>query len=128
MRALAHATARSNPSAMRRLIASVFVIAALAACIESTEPLPLGISIQKPATVTTADSASFVVTAQGNSLLGVETSFGDGRVVSFATSGARTATVTFRHRYTLSGTYDVTATVSDAVLGQKTAAVQVIVP
>ena len=113
---------------MRRIIAGALVIAALTACIEGTEPLPLDVSIQKPATITTADSANFVVTAQGNSLLGVETNFGDGRVATFATSGARTATVTFRHRYTVSGTYDVTATVSDAVLGQKTASVQVIVP
>jgi PKD repeat protein len=113
---------------MRRLLAGVCVIAALTACIEGTEPLPLGIVIQKPATISTADSANFVVTAQGNSLVGIETDFGDGRVAGFPTSGARTATVTFRHRYSASGTYDVTATVSDAVLGSKTAAVQVIVP
>lgn len=113
---------------MRRLLAGILLIAAAAACLDSVEPLPLAVSIQKPATVTTTDSASFVVNAQGNSLLGVETSFGDGRVASFATSGARTAKVTFRHRYSVAGTYDVTATVNDAVLGQKTATVQVIVP
>lgn len=113
---------------MRRLLAGILVIAALTACIESTPPLPLDIAIQKPATITTADSASFVVRAQGSSLIGVETSFGDGRVASFATSGARTARITFRHRYAVAGTYDVTATVSDVVLGVKAATVQVIVP
>lgn len=100
----------------------------MAACLESTEPLPLDIAIQKPATISTADSANFVITAQGNSLVGIETAFGDGRVEAFPTAGARTATVTLRHRYSASGTYDVTATVTDAVLGQKTAAVQVVVP
>ena len=117
-----------NASAMRRLFAGVLVLAALAACLEGTGPLPLGITLQKPATVTTTDSASFVVTAQGNTMIGIETNFGDGRIVEYPTSGARTATLTVRHRYSAAGTYDVTATVTDAVLGQKTAAVQVTVP
>ena len=113
---------------MRRLLAGVTIIAALAACLEGTGPLPLDITIQAPAAVTTTDSASFVVRAQGNTMLGIETSFGDGRVVDYPTSGARTATVTVRHRYSAPGTYDVTAMVTDAVLGQKTAVVQVTVP
>lgn len=113
---------------MRRVIAVVSVIAAMAACIDPTGPLPLDISIEKPVTITTADSASFVFNAQGNSLIGIEADFGDGRVAAFPTAGARTATVTLRHRYSASGTYDVTATVTDAVLGTKTAAVQVTVP
>lgn len=113
---------------MRRLLAGCVCIAALAACLEGTEALPLDITIQKPATITTADSASFVINAQGNTMLGIETSFGDGRVEQTATGGARTAMLTIRHRYSASGTYDVTATVTDAVLGQKTAAVQVTVP
>lgn len=113
---------------MRRLIAGIFVTAAMAACLESVDPLPLGVAIEKPATISTADSANFVVTAQGSSLVGIETDFGDGRAVAFPTGGARTATVTFRHRYSASGTYDVTATVTDGVLGTKAAAVQVVVP
>lgn len=96
----------------------------MTACLGGTEPLPLAISIQAPASGNTIDSVSIVVSAQGNSLVGIETMFGDGQSLSFATSGARTARVTFRHRYTLSGTYQVTATVSDAVLGDKTASVQ----
>lgn len=119
---------RNESSARRRLLAAVVVVASLSACLEGTEPLPLDITIQKPATISTVDSANFVVTAQGNSMVGIETNFGDGRVDAFPTGGARTATVTFRHRYSASGTYDVTATVTDAVLGQKTAAVQVVVP
>lgn len=109
---------------MRRLLAGGLIIAAMTACIGSAEPLPLDITIQAPASGTTTDSVSIVVNAQGNSLIGLEATFGDGGQSSLATSGARTATVTFRHRYTLSGTYQVTATVNDAVLGQKGASVQ----
>jgi hypothetical protein len=110
---------------MRRLFAGILGIAAMAACIGGVEPLPLDITIQPPGSITTADSASFLVSAQGNSLIGIETEFGDGVTRTFPTSGARTATTTFRHRYTQRGTYEVTATVSDAVLGQKVATVRV---
>ena len=96
----------------------------MAACLGPTDPLPLGITIQVPGSGNTIDSVSIVVTAQGNSMLGVETSYGDGTLEHFATSGSRTATVTFRHLYTQSGTYQVTATVNDAVLGQKAATAQ----
>ena len=96
----------------------------MSACIGSAEPLPLSVTIQAPTSGNTIDSVSIVVTAQGNSLVGVETSFGDGSSSSFSTSGARTATVTFRHRYTQSGTYQVTSQVTDAVLGQKAATAQ----
>ena len=110
---------------MRRLLAGGFLIAAMAACITSPDPLPLDITIQAPTSATTTDSVSIVVQLQGSSLLGVVVSYGDGgEPSSFLTGGARTATVTFRHRYTQSGTYEVTGTVSDAVLGQKDASVQ----
>lgn len=109
---------------MRRLLACALVVAAMTACIGSAEPLPLNITIQAPSSGNTIDSVSIIVTAQGNSLIGVETSFGDGSSSSFSTAGARTATVTFRHRYMQSGTYQVTSQVSDAVLGQKAATAQ----
>ena len=109
---------------MRGLLACALVVAAMTACIGSAEPLPLSVTIQAPTSGNTIDSVSIVVTAQGNSLIGVETSFGDGTTGSFSTSGARTATVTFRHRYTQAGTYQVTSQVSDAVLGQKAATAQ----
>ena len=96
----------------------------MTACIGSAEPLPLNITIQAPNNGNTVDSVSIVVTAQGNTLVGVETSFGDGTSDSFSTSGARTAKVTFRHRYSQSGTYQVTAQVTDAVLGEKAATAQ----
>lgn len=97
----------------------------MAACFKTTEPLPLDITIDPPASATTLDSVSFVVRAQGDALIGIETAYGDGESLFRPTGGARTAVVTFRHLYTQSGTYDVTATATDAVLGEKTATVQV---
>ena len=101
------------------------IVAAMAACLSTTDPLPLNVTIQKPASISTADSATFVISAQGNSLIGIEIQYGDGQFAPYTTAGARTATVSFRHRYTLAGTYQVTATATDAVLGQKQATVQV---
>ena len=109
---------------MRGLLAGVLIIAAMTACLGGAEPLPLAITIQAPATGTTTDSVTIVVNAQGNSLAAVETIFGDGSESSFPTSGAQTATVTIRHLYTQAGTYQVTATVTDLVLGQKDASAQ----
>lgn len=96
----------------------------MTACLGSTEALPLNVTVQVPASANTVDSVSIVVNAQGNSIVEIETSFGDGTDALFATSGARTATVTFRHRYTQSGTFQVTATVTDLVLGHKATTVQ----
>lgn len=111
---------------MRRLlIAGGVIVAAMTACLGSTEALPLSVSIQAPTSGTTTDSVTIVVTAQGNSLVGVVATFGDGSDADFSTGGARTATVSFRHRYTQSGTYQVTATATDAVLGSKDATAQV---
>lgn len=110
---------------MRPLLAFAIVVAAMTACIDSTQPLPLEISINAPTTANTTDSVSIVVNAQGNSLVGIEAILGDGTTDFYTTRGARTATVTFRHRYTQSGTYQVTASVTDAVLGSKEASVQV---
>ena len=113
---------------MRRLTIGVFLLAAVtASCIDAIDPLPLDITMTaSKATTVAADSISFVVNAQGNTLLGVEADFGDGSAAATQpTQGARTAKVTFRHAYTGIGTFQVTATVTDAVLGSKSATVQV---
>ena len=100
-------------------------MAALGACLTSPDPLPLDIKIQAPTSATTTDTVAFVVQLQGRSVLGVAMTYGDGsELESFPTGGARTASVTFFHRFTQSGTYEVTGTVNDAVLGQKDASVQ----
>ena len=110
---------------MRRIVACAIAAVGLVACFETVEPLPLDIVIEPPTNITTVDSVNFVVSAQGSSVVGVEATFGDGEMSFFNTGGARTAKLTFRHRYTQSGTYDVTATATDAVLGTKSVSVQV---
>jgi hypothetical protein len=99
----------------------------LAACGRSSlDPLPLDIIVQaSPATAAAGDTINFVVSAQGGNLLGLEMDFGDSKGDQFATSGARTARVTFRHAYVAQGVYQVRATVTDAVAGQKDATVEV---
>ena len=125
---LAATQAGRNSSLMRGLLTCALLVAAMTACIGSVETLPLDLTIQAPTTANTIDTVNIVVTAQGNTLVRVETSFGDGTTDFFSTAGARTATVTFRHRYTQSGTYQVTAQVTDAVLGEKAATVQLNIP
>ena len=112
---------------MRRLTIGVLLLAAAtASCIEGVEPLPLDITMVPSKTTTVAsDSISFVVNAQGGTLLGVDADFGDGAAATQPTQGARTAKVTFRHAYTGIGTFQVTATVTDAVLGTKSTSVSV---
>ena len=110
---------------MRRLLC--FVLVLLGACsAESLAPLPLAIGIvASRTTATVGESIRFEVTAQGGQLIGVTTAYGDGTAEHFATSGARTARVTFHHAFPAPGTYEVRATVTDAVAGEKEASVQV---
>ena len=110
---------------MRRLLC--FAFAVLAACsAETLAPLPLGIGIEASRiTAAPGDSISFLVTAQGGQLVGITTSYGDGTEHQFGTGGARTARVTFRHAFSAPGTYQVQATVTDAVAGLKDASVSV---
>jgi len=110
---------------MRRLLCFVFGI--LGACsAEPLAPLPLGIGIvASRITAVPGESISFEVTAQGGQLVGITTAYGDGTEDQFGTGGARTARVTFRHAFSAPGTYQVRATVTDAVSGEKEASVEV---
>ena len=105
----------------------VGLVAGLAACGDGAlEPLPLGITIQaSPATAAPGETITFVVTAQGEALLGVDVDYGDGGTGQYPTGGARTARVTFGHAYSAAGTYTVRAAVTDAVAGTKEAGVEV---
>lgn len=109
---------------MRRLLFFAFS-AVLGACSSETlAPLPLAIGITaSQTTAAPGDSISFEVTAQGGQLLGITTAYGDGTEEQFATGGARTARVTFRHAFLAPGTYEVRATVTDAVAGPKEATI-----
>ena len=110
--------------------ALIILAIVVAACgPEALAPLPFEVSMSA-STTTPARGASvtFVVKAQGGSLLGVEVAYGDGATELFATSGARTASVSFQHAFVDPGMYAVEATVTDATAGVKTAVVSVTVP
>ena len=110
---------------MRRLVCFAFSL--LAACsTETLAPLPLTLGIvASRTTAAPGDSISFEVIAQGGRLIGITTAYGDGTEDRFATGGARTARVTFRHAFLAAGTYEVRATVTDAVAGQKQASMEI---
>jgi hypothetical protein len=103
------------------------LLAGLAACGDATlDPLPLDIRIQASSVMTFPETPiSFVVTAQGGELLGVTVDYGDGATDQYGAGGARTARVTFHHSYAAAGTYQVRATVTDAVAGEREAGVEV---
>ncbi len=105
---------------------SLLLVALAAACGGgSLAPLPLDIHLQaNKATAAPGETVSFVVNAQGGTLVGVEINYGDGSTDLFPTSGARTARVTFGHTYSTAGTYQVRATVTDAVAGTKDATLE----
>jgi hypothetical protein len=112
---------------MRRFLLVALVSVIVAACVRDTlEPLPLEATLQaNRTTATVVDTIFFTVAARGGSLIGIEIDFADGSNDLFATSGARTASVTFRHAYRVTGTYDVRATVTDALVGERTATLQI---
>jgi hypothetical protein len=112
---------------MRWILVAALACAACAACAqEPLEPLPLEITLQlQPATAAVGDSIRVEVNAQGGNLFGVNVDYGDGASQPLAASGARTARAIYRHAYARSGVYVVTATVTDALQGEKSATASV---
>ena len=113
---------------MHRLLCFVLGISGiLGACsAETLAPLPLAIGIEaSPVIAGPGESIRFEVTAQGGQLIGITTAWGDGTEDQFPTSGARTARVTFHHAFPTPGTYQVRATVTDALAGEKEASIEI---
>jgi hypothetical protein len=114
---------------MRRMVAGAILVAAgLAACSGSTvePPPPFAVNIDASPTMAAAgDTVTFVVNAQGGSLFGVEMDYGDGTGDQYATQGARSAKVTFKHAFAARGAYTCRVTATDALAGQKDASVEV---
>ena len=109
---------------MRWLIMAAVVCAACAQ--DPLEPLPLQVTLQaQPTTAAVGDSIRFDITAQGGTLFGVTVDYGDETTQALPAGGARTARAVYRHAYTRSGVYVVTATVVDAVQGEKSATASV---
>jgi hypothetical protein len=113
--------------AHRSLFAAILFAAA--GCADPTlPPLPLEIGLQVSRTTTVpGDTLNFLVTTQGGSLIDVAIEFADGSSDNFAAGGARTARITFRHAYIVTGTFQVKAVVQDALAGLKEATIQVVV-
>jgi hypothetical protein len=102
---------------MRKLLLSCLLagLAMGAACLDPIEPLELQVAVEaNRATAATGDTITFAVDAQGGGLVGVRIEYGDTAGDLFVTSGARTAHITFRHAYSATGTFTVTATVTDS--------------
>jgi PKD repeat protein len=114
---------------MRQALLGSLLLVGLAACGDaSLDPLPLQISVEaNRTTAAPGDAIDFVVNAQGGQLVGVTIDFGDNSGEQFGTGGARTARITFTHTYSATGTYQVRATVTDALAGEKEAAIEVLV-
>ena len=102
-------------------------MAVLGGCGRSTlETAPLDVAITASRTAAApGDTISFVVNATGENLVGLLMDFGDMGTDLYATSGARTARVTFKHAFTAKGAFTVTVTATDAVSGQRDASIEI---
>jgi hypothetical protein len=111
--------------AVRILFITLAILAI--ACRQSTAPpSPLVVTLEaNTAVAQPGDTVTFTVNATANNLFGVVIDFGDANGDQFSTGGASTARVTFKHAYTLSGTYVVRATATDAIAGEKEASLTI---
>jgi hypothetical protein len=111
----------------RYLIVGLVLI--FGSCRQETEP-PGPVLVTLESSTTTAargDTISFTVNATGNTLVGVVVDFGDQVTEQYATGGARTARVTFKHAFQTAGSFTVNAVVTDAVAGEKEASASVVI-
>jgi hypothetical protein len=98
-------------------------------CRQTTEPPGSLVATLESSRSTAArgDTITFTVNASGNTLIGVVIDFGDQTGDLYATSGALTARVTFKHVYQASGSFTVSAVVTDAIAGEKEATTAVVI-
>ena len=98
-------------------------------CRQTTEP-PVSLVVTLEASRSTAvrgDTITFTVNATGNNLVGVVIDFGDQTEDLFATGGASTARVTFKHAFQATGSFTVSAVVTDAIVGEKESTTAVVI-
>ena len=101
----------------------------LVACRQTTEP-PIGVTVSLTANTTVVprgDTVTFTVNAAGNNLFGVVIDYGDNSTDLYPTGGALSARVTFKHAYSVAGSYTIRATVTDAIAGEREATVSLVV-
>jgi hypothetical protein len=126
-RDLAFARAGRDCGRMRRMLPLLALVVGASACrmpTVDTSPFQMQMSVSRSA-VAPGDTVAVIVDAQGGLLIGVAVDYGDTQTDEFNTGGARTAHVTFRHAFTSPGTFSVTATVTEANAGAKSASVDV---
>jgi plastocyanin len=114
---------------MKLLPVGLILITCLGACRQTTAP-PLSLQVTLESSHLTAaagDTITFTVHATGNNLVGVVMDFGDSGSDQFAMGGALTARVTFKHAFETTGTFLVSAVVTDAIAGEKEASVGVLI-
>jgi plastocyanin len=112
---------------MPRTLLVALLLVGLTGCGQSTlEASPLEVAITASRTAAApGDTISFVVNATGENLVGLALQYGDMGTDLYATSGARTARVTFKHAFAAKGAFTVTVTATDAVAGQKDASIEI---
>jgi hypothetical protein len=112
---------------MRRLGFGLLLMACVGACDTSiAQPSSLDLTIvANRTTVARGETVTFDVNARGGQLLGFEMQYGDGGSDQLAAGGAQTARTTFQHAYSTAGTFTASVELSDAVLGQKEASVEI---
>ena len=112
---------------MKRWLFAVLFLTA--SCRQSTEPPgPLVVTLESSrSTAARGDTITFTVHATGNNLIGVIMDFGDQTGDLYATGGALTARVTFKHVFQATGSFTVTAIVTDAIAGEKESTTAVVI-
>jgi hypothetical protein len=114
---------------MRRFACAILVAVAGLGCRQTTEP-PRQVTVTLASNRSVSvrgDTITFTVNATGNKLVGVVIDYGDSGTDQYATSGALTARVTFKHAYDVAGNHTVRAIVTDAFGGEREATTSVVV-
>jgi PKD domain-containing protein len=106
---------------MRLALIGIILATSAIACRQTVEPpTQISVSIQaNTSVVTRGDTVTFTVNATGNNLFGVTIDYGDDTTDLYATGGALSARVTFKHAYSAAGSFTVRATVTDAIAGER---------
>ena len=114
---------------MRLALVALTCGIAISSCRQSTEPpVQVTVSLQaNPTVVPRGDTVTFTVIAAGNNLFGAVIDYGDETGDQYGTGGALSARITFKHAYSSAGTYTVTATVTDAIAGEREATIAIVV-
>lgn len=114
---------------MRQTLVALFLLACTVGCRQTTAPpVPLLVTLESSrATASRGDTVTFTLNATGNNLVGIVMDYGDSVGEQYATGGAHSARVTFRHVFESMGSFTVRAVVTDAIAGEKEASVGIVV-